>query len=156
MALTNLEIQRVVRGRDFQDAGAEFRIDCFIGNNRNFLTCERTPRMFTQEIGESLITWMKSHRSICHDGFGSRSCDVQETPRLLHNLVADEVEVSLLWLGNHFFIRHRSLGSWIPVDHAATAINQPFSIKIDKNVLDSRNVSVIERIALARPIAGTA
>ena len=156
MALTNLEINRVMRGRDFQDAGAEFRIDCLIGDNRNFLACQGTPRMFTQEIGVSLVTWMKCHRSVGHDGFGSCSCDFQETPRLLHNLVADEVEVPLLWLGNHFFIRHRSLGSRIPVDHAATAINQPFPIKIDKNVLYSRNVSVIERIALARPVAGAA
>src|ERR1700730_11116710 len=156
MALANLEIQRVVRGRDFQDAGAEFRIDSFIGDNRNFLTRQWTPGVFTQEIGVSLITWMKSHRSVGHDGFGSRGCDFQETPGLLLNLVAHEVEVSLLWLGNHFFVRHRSLGGRIPVDHAATAINQPFSIKVDKNLLDSRNVSVIERIALARPVAGTA
>src|SRR5207302_789730 len=83
--------------------------------------------------------------SVGHDGFGSCSCDFQETPRLLHNLVADEVEVPLLWLGNHFFIRHRSLSSRVPVDHAATAINQPFPIKIDKNVLYSRNVSLAER-----------
>ena len=133
MALTDLEIQHVVRVRYFQDTGTEFWIDCFIGDNRNFLTCERTSRMFTEEIGVSLITWMKNHRSVSHDGFGPRRCGFQETPRLLHNLVADEVEVPLLWLGNYFFIRHCSLGSRVPVDDAATAINQPFPIKIDEN-----------------------
>src|SRR5437667_12786082 len=101
MALANLEIQRVVCGRDFQDTGAEFQIDCFIGDNRNFLTCQGTPRVFTQEIGVSLITWMKSHRGVGHYSFGARRCDFQKTLRLLHNLVTDEVEVPLLWLGNY-------------------------------------------------------
>src|SRR5438094_10286136 len=96
MALTNLEINRVMRGRDFQDAGAEFRIDCFIGDNRNFFTCQGTPRVFTQEMGVSLITWMKSHRSVGHDCFRSCSSDFQDTLRLLHYLVADLVEVAFM------------------------------------------------------------
>ena len=46
MALADFEIERVVRGRDFQNTGPEFRIDCFVGNDRNFLACERTPGVF--------------------------------------------------------------------------------------------------------------
>src|SRR5256886_16505448 len=129
MALTNLEIQRVVCGRYFQDAGAEFRIDCFIGDNRNFLACQGTPRVFTQEIGVSLIIWMKSHRSVGHDGFGSCSCDFQETPRLLHNLVADEAEGPLLWLGDHVFIRHLSLRRPVSAELRQTPRDSTYLIK---------------------------
>lgn len=45
---------------------------------------------------------------------------------------------------------------WVPVDHATAAIDQTFAVKIDKNLLDSLDVIVIERVALARPIARAA
>ena len=44
----------------------------------------------------------------------------------------------------------------IPVDHSAPSIDQPFAVKIDKNLLDGANVIGIKSIALARPIAGAA
>ena len=48
MALADLKIQRVMRRRNFQNTSAEFRIDCFVSNNWNFLTRQRTPRVLAQ------------------------------------------------------------------------------------------------------------
>ena len=47
------------------------------------------------------------------------------------------------------------MGRRIPIDHAPAAINQAFIVEIDENVLDGADVIVIERVAQARPIAGT-
>ena len=59
-------------------------------------------------------------------------------------------------LGNDLFVGQRSLRRWVPVDHATAAIDQTLAVKIDKNLLDSLDVMVIERVALARPIARAA
>ena len=54
MALSNLEIDLVVRWRDLQRTGAELRIDRFVGNDRNFLTRKWTPRVIGQETQRSV------------------------------------------------------------------------------------------------------
>ena len=104
MSLPNLEIHCVVRWGNFQNTSAEFRVDRFVGNDRNFLAGERAPRVLAQEISVSFVARMKSHRSVGHDRFRSGSCNLQETPGFFHNFVANKIETSLLWLGNHLFI----------------------------------------------------
>src|SRR5213592_4149153 len=98
---------------------------------------------------------MKSHCGIGHDRFGPGGCDFQKTTRLFHDLVSNEIEISFLRLGNDLLIRERSLRSRIPVDHSAPAIDQASLIKIDKSFFDGGGISLVERVPLARPIAGT-
>src|SRR5207249_10146294 len=99
---------------------------------------------------------MSGHRRIGHDRFRSSGCDLQKSPRLFHDLITDLVETSLLRLGNDFLVAQGSLRSRIPVDHPATAINQAFAIKIDKNLMHCADVSSIHRVASPPPIARTA
>ena len=99
---------------------------------------------------------MKSHCGIGHDCFRSRGCDLEKTPRFLHNFIAHVIEISFLRLVNYFFVRERSLCSRVPVDHAPPAINQALVIKIDESLLDCANVIVIESITFPRPVARTA
>ena len=96
---------------------------------------------------------MKRHRGIGHDRFRPRRCDLKEAPRFFHNLVPNEIQIPFLRLANHLLIGNGSLRRRIPIDHPATAIDQALVVKIDKDFLDSRGISVIKRIALARPIA---
>ena len=44
----------------------------------------------------------------------------------------------------------------VPINHPATAIDQAFAVKIDKNPQDGADITIIEGITLPRPIAGTA
>src|SRR5215510_717205 len=99
---------------------------------------------------------MKRHRRISHDRFRPRCCDLKEAARFFHNLVANEIQIPFLWLANHLLIGNGSLRRRIPIDHPATAIDQALVVKLDKDFLESGVISVIERIALARPIARTA
>ena len=41
VALADLEVVRVVRGRDFDDASAEFAVDVRVGNDGNFAIHQR-------------------------------------------------------------------------------------------------------------------
>ena len=96
---------------------------------------------------------MKRHRGIGHDRFRPRGCDFEKAAWFLHNLVANEIQIPFLRLANHLLVGNGSLRRGIPIDHPATAIDQALVVKIDKNFLDGGSISVIERIALARPIA---
>src|SRR6516164_5128800 len=97
---------------------------------------------------------MKSHRGIGHDRFRSRGCDFEKTIRFFHNLVANIIETSFLRLGDDFLIRDRGLRSWIPVNHPATAVDQTFVVKVNKNFLNRARVILIQGITLSRPVAG--
>ena len=97
---------------------------------------------------------MKSHRRVGHDRFRPRGCDFEKTTRFFDDLIANEIEISFLRLGDDLLIRERGLRRRIPVDHPATAVDQTFVVKINKNSLDCARVILIQSIALARPIAG--
>ena len=153
MAHTDLEIDFVMRGRHLQHTGAELRIDRGVTDNRKFLARERPPDLFADQIPVARIVRMNRHPGVGHDGFRARRRHFEETPGLLHNLVADVVEFSLLRLGDDFFIGERRLRRGIPVNHAPAAIDQSLSIQIDEHVFDGANIIVIECVALPRPIA---
>ena len=99
---------------------------------------------------------MKSHRRVCHDRFRSGRRDFEKTTRFFRDLVANKIKFSFLRLGDHLFIRERSLRSWVPVNHPSAAIDQALVVEIDKNSLDRARVILIQRVALARPVAGAA
>ena len=96
---------------------------------------------------------MNRHPGIGHDRFRPRCRDFEEAPRLLDDLIANVIKLSLLRLRNDLLIRQRRLRSRIPIDHPPSAINQPFAIKIDKHRLDGADVIIVEGVALPRPVA---
>src|SRR6266550_7284826 len=155
VALSDLEVECVVCRRDFQNSRPELRIDRFVGDNWKLLAYERTPRMFADETGITTIAGMSRDGRIRHDRFGPSRRDFNEASGLFHDFVADIVKVSLLWLGNDFFVGQRGLRRRVPVDHATPAIDQALVIKIDKNPLDGSDVIIVERVALPRPVART-
>src|SRR6266480_6194594 len=153
MTLPNLEVQCVVRGGDFQNASTELRIDRFVGDDGDLFSSERTPRIFAQKVEVSLVGWMKSHGGIRHDCFWPCGCDFEKATGLFHDFVANKIKISFLRFGNDLLIRKRSLRSRVPIDHPATAIDQTLAVKTDKKLLDGSGISLVKRIALARPIA---
>jgi hypothetical protein len=77
----------------------------------------------------------------------------REAAWFLYNLVANEVQKPFLRLANHLLVRNSSLRGRIPIDHAATAIDQTLVVQIYENFLNSGRIRIIKRISLARPIA---
>src|SRR5262249_43921728 len=98
---------------------------------------------------------MKSHRRIGHNRFRSSGCHFEKATGLFHDLVANEIKFSFLWLGNDLLIRERRLRRRVPVNHPASAIDQSLLVKVDEDFWDRVRIRVIEGIALARPIART-
>src|SRR6202011_707298 len=74
---------------------------------------------------------------------------------LVHKFITNIIKLTFLRLRNHFLVRNRGLGSRVPVNHPATAVNQTFLIKVDKNALDRRHVATIKSVTLTRPVTRT-
>src|SRR5262249_31860070 len=110
---------------------------------------------------------MYRHSGVSHDGFGSRGSDfdvahasgLRPTRKrdaratFLHNLIPNKIQISILRFANYLFVGNGSLRRGIPIDHPATAVDQTFVVKLDKDFLNSCGISIIERIALTGPIA---
>ena len=99
---------------------------------------------------------MKRHRGVGHDRFRPRRCDFEKATWFLHNLVTNEIQIPFLRLANHLLVGDGSLRGRIPINHAATAIDQTLTVKADKYLSDSGGVTIIKCVTLARPIARTA
>ena len=98
MTLADFEIELVVRRRNLQNTRPELRIDCFVGNDRNFFPRERTPGVFADQVEVSFVARMKRHRGVGHDRFRPRRGDFQESPRFFHDLIPNEIEIPFLRL----------------------------------------------------------
>src|SRR6516164_3662513 len=103
---------------------------------------------------------------VSHDSLGSRGSDLnvaqasglrcirnRDGCATFHNLIPNEIQIPLLRLAYHLLVGNSRLRRRIPIDHPATAIDQALVVKLDKDSLDSGCISVIEGVALARPIA---
>ena len=166
----DLEIERVVRGRHFQNAGPEFRIDRGIAHDWQFLARERPPDMHPDEREVTRIVGMNRDRRIGHDRFwaGRRDFDEGRWRRagqrkrcpcrswFVDELVANIIELPLLRPRDDFLVGKRGLRRRIPIDHTPAAVDVTFAIKVDENVLNRADVIVVEGVTLARPIARSA
>ena len=152
VALADFEIEFVMRRSHFQSAGTEFRVDGLVGDNRECLTGQRSPDFSADQISITRIIGMHRHRHVRHNRFRTGRGQFQKFPGMFDKLISHIEEAALLRCWNDFFVRQSGQSGWIPIDHAATAVDEPLLIKIDKNLEDSVNIFLVERVTLSRPI----
>ena len=98
---------------------------------------------------------MYGDRCISKQSFRTCSCDLKET-FCSYDRVLDVPEMSCLLAV--FDLRVGEGGSAVrtPVDDAVAAVDQPFFIEVDEDLLDCAGAAFVHREALARPVAGRA
>ena len=95
VALADLEVELVVRGRDLERARAEGEVHGLVGDDGDRLARERPPHGFADEVGVTLVRRVHGHGDVGHDRFGARRGDFQETARLVHHLVFHDSRATL-------------------------------------------------------------
>ena len=138
-----------MRRSHFQSAGAEFRVDGLVGDNRECLTGQRSPDFSADQISITRIIGMHRHRHVRHNRFRTGRGQFQKFSRLFDKLISHIEEAALLRRRNDFFVRQSGQGCWIPIDHSPTAIDQSLLVKIDKNLKNSMDVFLVEGVALS-------
>src|SRR5437879_628732 len=104
MPHADLEIDLVMRGRDFQDTGPKLRIDGRVSHDPKFFAREWTPDLFADQIAIARIVRMNSNACVGHDRFWPRRSHFEEASRLVDDLVTYVVELPLLRLRDDFFV----------------------------------------------------
>src|SRR3981081_2020762 len=123
MALTNIKIGFVMRGRDLQDTRSEFDIDCIVSDNRDLRRRKRAPAMFADPLPVARIIWVHSNTCITHQRLRPGGSDFEKGAWRLDYLITDIIKRSLSRHRDDFFIRQSRLIERVPIDHPLPAID---------------------------------
>ena len=72
MSQADLEVVRVVGGRDLDRAGAEFGVDVGVGDDRDAAVLERMRELGADEMPVALVIGMHSDRGVTQHRFQTR------------------------------------------------------------------------------------
>ncbi len=128
-----LPVVGVVAWRYLERARAEFLVNVFVRNNRNLAPDDWHHGLFANQCGISFILRMDTDGGIARNGlrpcggYGNRAVGIGKP-------VADMPEKTVLVLPVNLVIGKGCLAARAPVDHVVAAINQPFVVKLDKNL----------------------
>ena len=123
VALAGFEIVRIVRGSDFNDAGAEFGVGHFVENDGDFAVHQRKAHGFAVEIEIALVARIDGDGCVAEHGFGARGGDGEEAVSSRDRIV-DVPEAAGHFLVNAFEIRDGGVAAGAPVDHVLAAIDE--------------------------------
>ena len=126
----NLEIVRVVRGRDFHHAGSELWIDIFVGDDWNLDVGNRQQHRFPNEPLVAFIVRVNGNCDVAEHCLRAGGRDRQGRLVLRAGyLVGDVVKVPHLFAVLCFLVAQRCEAARAPVDHAMSAIDQAFLVQ---------------------------
>ena len=77
VALADLVVVEVVRGRDLDHAGAELAVDVGVGDDRDLAIGQRQLHRLADQVRVALVVRMHHHRGVAEHGFRARGRDRQ-------------------------------------------------------------------------------
>ena len=156
MALAGFEIVEVVRGGDFDDAGAEFGVGQIVEDDGDLAIHERELDGLAVEVEIARVLGVDGDGGIAEHGFGARGGDGEVAAGHAVDGVADVPEVAGDIGVGDFEIAERGVAMGAPVDHVLAAVDEAFFVEADEDFADGAGEAGVEGEALAAPIAGGA
>ncbi len=144
----DLEIERVVAGRDLQRARAELHLDAHVRDHRHPAFDPRNDHLAADEVPVSLVVGMDGHGDIGRDGCRPHRCDRDEavaTDERVPDRRQRVVDVDMCQLE----IRQRGLVGRAPVDDAVRPVDPASAIQVDEEPHHGADVRVVHREARA-------
>ncbi len=136
VALGEGEVVGIVRGRDFDGAGAEVAADPGIDHDGNLAIHQWQAQLFAVEMEVALVLGMNGHGGVAEHGFGARGGNSQEFAGLFaavaEHWVADLPEMAFLLLVDDFEIADGGLAARTPVDDVRAAVDEALVIEADE------------------------
>jgi hypothetical protein len=151
----DLEVVRVVPGRDLERAGAELGLDVVVGDDLQAAADERQDRPLADQPRVAVVVGVHGDRRVGEHRLRAHGRDRQRPAAALERVV-DVVErvgdLALLDLE----VGDRRVRPGVPVDHVVVAVDQALVVEVDEDLLDRARVRGIEREALVLVVAGGA
>ena len=156
VALAGFEIVEVVRGGDFDHAGAEFGVGQIVEDDGDLAIHQRKLDGLAVEVQVARIFGVDGDGGIAEHGFGARSGDGEVAAGHPVDGVADMPEVSGDFDVGDLEIGERGMAMGAPVDHVLAAVDEALFVEADEDFADGAGEAGVEGEALAAPIAGGA
>ncbi len=151
----HLIIVGIMRGSDFDGAGAKFRIDESIGDDGDLNARHRLSHHFANEFLIALIIGRNGDRSIPEHRF--RPCrSNRDKAALIDKRIAEIPNERVSFFILDLIVRKGRLRDGIPIDEVIAAVNEARIEHFFKHGAHGTVALFIHRKGKARPIAGTA
>ena len=160
VALADGEVVGIVRGRDFDGAGAEFAADPGIDHDGNLAIHQRQAQLFAVEMQVALVLGMNGDGRVAEHGFRARGGDGDELAGLFAAIAEDGIanlpEMALLLGVDDFKIADGGLAARAPVDDVCAAIDEALMIEADEGFADGNRQALVHGEVFAAPVDGDA
>ena len=155
VALTHLEVVRVVARRNLDAAGAEFHINVLVTENRDFAVHNRQNAGLADEVLVALIVRIDGNAGIAHEGLrtGGRN---NEVARAVCERIADVPQLARLGFVLNLSVGQRSCAVRTPVDDAVALVDEALVVQVYEYLTDRLGAAFVHGEALAVPVAGRA
>ena len=147
------KVVRVMCRGDLHAAGAVFRIDVFIGDDRNFAAHGGQKELLADEAAEPFILRIDRHRGIAGDGFRTGRGDLHIAV-FSDDRIIDVIQMAHFILMLHFDIGESGLAAGAPVRDAVALIDQALFIKGAEHFPYSAGAYGVHGEAFPGPVTG--
>ena len=148
----DLEVVRVVAGRDLQRAGAELGLDVLVGDDLQPPADERQDRRLADQARVAVVVRMDGDRGVGEHRLRPDGRD-GDRPAAARKRVVDVVEgvgdLAVLDLE----VGDRRPRAGVPVDHPVVAVDEALVVEVDEDLLDRARVRRVEREPLVLVVA---
>ena len=144
----DLEVERIVAGRDLEGAGAELRLDALVRDHRHAARDERDDHVLADEVPVALVVGMDGDRDVGEDRGRADGRD-RHVPGAVHERVADVRERVVGILVLDLEVGERSQIVRAPVGHPGVAVDRAALVQVDEPANDGAVVARIHGEPLA-------
>ena len=155
MALTHLEVVRVVARRNLNTAGAELHVNVLVTENRNLAVHDREDAGLADQMLVALVVRVDGNAGIAHEGLrtGGRN---NEVARAVRQRIADVPQLARLGFVLNLSVGQRSRAVRAPVDDAVALVDKALVVQVYEYLADRLGAALVHGEALAVPVAGGA
>ena len=152
MALSHLEIVRIMRWRDFDGARAERLVDILVGEQRDAAANDRQDQRLADEILVALVIRVHGNARVAEHRLGARRRDFDVFARLALDFIADMPEMACFRHMVDLDVRDGRVARRAPVRDARALIDQALLIERDEHFAHGTRAALVHREALAIPV----
>ncbi|MBT9152921.1 MAG: hypothetical protein DDT35_01148 [Firmicutes bacterium] len=133
VTLADGKVVRVMVGRHFDRAGAEFPVNIGVGDDGNLPAEHRQQQHLADQMTVPRILRVHGDGGVAKDGLGAGGGHRHEAAAV-SKLVAHMVQFSMCLGMLHLIIRYRRVTTRAPIDNVTAAINKAALIKTHKGL----------------------
>ncbi len=151
MVAPDLEVDRIVAGRDLERTGPERRIHTGVGNDRHSPLDVGNDHLLADEVPVALVVRVHRHADVTENRRRSHSRD-RDRARSVRERIARRRQRVVDVAMDDLEIRHRRPAARAPVHDPVVPVNPAAFVQVDEEAQDGADVVVVHREALARVV----